>query len=389
MVDSAAEGGPAALETLRAARAAGRPFDLALLDMMMPGMNGTQLAEAIKSDPGISPVRLVILTSMGFRGDAAEVRRVGIEGYLTKPVRQSDLYNCLATLMGRPPDKTDLVTRHSLSETRLPASTRILLAEDNPVNQEVVCLMLESLGCGADVADDGRQALQALLTKEYDLVLMDCQMPVLDGFEATAEIRKRERETGGRHLPVIALTANALAGDRERCLSAGMDDYLKKPLRKEELQTAIRRWAPAGREPQQPPPPGKAEIPFTPVMPVEEKVVLDPRALESIRALQREGSPDFLGKMVMTFLKSAPELIRRMEEAIAGGDAEEAHRAAHSLKSSSAFMGATGLSALCCEVEEIWRTRDLEGAGQRLSRIQAEYSGVERALAEILGATRS
>jgi signal transduction histidine kinase/CheY-like chemotaxis protein/HPt (histidine-containing phosphotransfer) domain-containing protein len=389
MADSAAESGKQALEMLRAAHAAGQPYQLALLDMMMPEMNGMQLAEAIKSDPGISPVRLVILTSMGFRGDAAEAKRVGIEGYLSKPVRQSELYNCIATLMGRSPEKTDLVTRHSLSDARLQSGTRILLAEDNMVNQEVVRLMLESLGCQTDVAEDGREALQALSAQHYDLVLMDCQMPNLDGFEATAEIRKKEQVMGGRRLSIIALTANAMAGDRERCLAAGMDDYLKKPLRKDELRAAIRRWGPATEPSPQPTRAQREEVTAAPTGPADEKVILDPRALDALRALQREGFPDFFAKMVVMYLKSAPELIERMEEAVSRGDAEGAHLAAHSLKSCSAFLGANHLSTLCREVEDVWPARDLDGAAQRVARIQAEFAGVERALASILGGSRS
>jgi signal transduction histidine kinase/DNA-binding response OmpR family regulator len=387
MVDTTAENAKQALEILLAAQAAGKRFDLALLDMMMPEMNGTQLAQAIKSDPRIAPVRLVLLTSMGFRGDAAEARKTGIEGYLNKPVRQSELYNCLATLMGRPADQKDLVTRHSLSEARLAVGNRVLLAEDNPVNQEVERLMLESLGCRVDVAEDGRAVLEALRSRSYDLVLMDCQMPNLDGFEATAAIRDRERASGGPRLPVIALTANALTGDRERCLAAGMDDYLKKPLKKHDLAAAIRRWGrgstAAPRETGSPTPPAPAGAS------ADAGGCLDPDILETLRALRKETSDDFIGRIVTTYLQTAPDLIHRMEEAVSRGDVQAAHFAAHSLKSSSALLGAHHLSALCREVEARWKERVLEGTREQVARIQSEYLSVEQALTLLWGRVKS
>ncbi|HEX9426828.1 MAG TPA: response regulator, partial [Candidatus Polarisedimenticolia bacterium] len=210
MQEGCAENGSQALTMLRAAAVEGRPFDLAILDMMMPGMDGMQLARTIKADRTIASVRLVILTSMGLRGDAAEARRAKIEAYLSKPVRQSELYNCLATLMGKGAGNDALVTRHSLSEGRARLNGLILLAEDNPVNQEVVRAMIESIGCQVTITPDGEAVLDAMTRQKFDLVLMDCQMPKMDGFEATAELRRREQATpGSPRMPVIALTANA------------------------------------------------------------------------------------------------------------------------------------------------------------------------------------
>src|SRR3989475_6665601 len=210
MKDGGADGGPAALANMREAAGAGEPYDVVLLDMMMPGMNGLDLARRIKSEGSIAGARLILLTSVGLRGDAAEARRAKIEGYLSKPVRQSDLYNCLATVMGREADDTLLITRHTLSERRPGLRGRILLAEDNPVNQEVILAMIESLGCGVDVAADGEEVLERLAGAAYDLVLMDCQMPKKDGLEATAELRRRESAAGRSRLPVVALTANVM-----------------------------------------------------------------------------------------------------------------------------------------------------------------------------------
>ena len=251
MRDGCAEGGRQALEMLREAAAGGRPYDIAILDMMMPGMNGLDLARRIKSEGSIAAVRLGLLTSVGLRGDAAEARRAKIEAYLSKPVRQSDLYNCLATLMGREADASALVTRHTLSEKRPALQGHILLAEDNSVNQEVILAMIESLGLSVEVAGDGEEALQKLATGTYDLVLMDCQMPKKDGLEATAELREREGAANRGRIPVVALTANAMEGDRERCLAAGMDDYLSKQLRRSRpgarRKTSRRPGRPGGR----------------------------------------------------------------------------------------------------------------------------------------------
>ncbi|HEU4402891.1 MAG TPA: response regulator [Candidatus Polarisedimenticolia bacterium] len=420
MPNESAESGPRALELMRAAAERGEPFDLAILDMMMPDMNGMELAQRIKSAPALAAARLVLLTSMGLRGDAAEARKAKIEAYLSKPVRQSELYNCLATVMGRAPSDHSLVTRHSLSESKPKLQGKILLAEDNPVNQEVVTYMLEALGCRVVPAADGQQALDALERDTYDLVLMDCQMPRLDGFEATAEIRRREQAAPGiRRLPIIALTANAMEGDRERCLDAGMDDYLTKPLRQEALQDTLARWLPAGR-----PTPAKApadagaatRLPASavpsgaPVGPAADGLAagadgnghgattpaaaapapsaqatpgadpIDRQTLEMLRVMRQVGKPDLLAKVVTTYLRSAPDLIREMHDAIDRGDAEVIFRTAHSLKSSSAMVGAMQLSALSKEIEMMGMTNSVERAAERLKDLESEFARVAVAL---------
>jgi signal transduction histidine kinase/DNA-binding response OmpR family regulator len=243
-----AENGPQALTLLRAAARRNQRCDLALLDMQTPGMDGLQLARAIKADPSLQDIRLVLLTSLGLRGDAQAARQAGVAGYLTKPVRPSQLFDCLATVMsgsdaeaaGPASRARLLVTRHSLNEATAASRARILLAEDNAINQMVAVRMLENLGYRADVAADGREAVEALSRLPYAVVLMDCQMPTMDGFEATAAIRKREGTTC--HTPIIAMTANATHKDREQCLAAGMDDYLSKPLTAELFEAALRRW---------------------------------------------------------------------------------------------------------------------------------------------------
>jgi signal transduction histidine kinase/DNA-binding response OmpR family regulator len=243
--------GDEALALLEGAAAAGDPFALALVDMQMPGMDGEALARAVRAQSRLAGVRLVLLTSAGMRGDAARSQAAGFDAYLVKPVRQSMLHDCLVALLSREPaapgaPRPPLVTRHSLAEAARPPAlrARILLAEDNPVNRKVARLTLERLGHVVETAETGRQAVEAMRTGVYDVVLMDCQMPEMDGFEATAEIRRLEGD--GRHTPIVAMTANAMQGDRERCLAAGMDDYMSKPVEREAVETMIRRWVPAG-----------------------------------------------------------------------------------------------------------------------------------------------
>ncbi|MCC2644007.1 MAG: putative Histidine kinase (modular protein) [Nitrospira sp.] len=224
------------------------PFDLVILDSQMPHMDGFALAQAIKAQPAIASLKIILLTAMGQRGEAKVARAAGIAGYLTKPVRHAQLYACLRLVMGQAPDlpsgPESLVTRHHAREAVARSRGRILVVEDNVVNQKVAVRLLENLGYKADVAANGLEAIDALHRLPYDVVLMDCQMPELDGFEATRRIRELEerREIKG-HIPIVALTANALQEDRERCLHAGMDDYMSKPISVEQLARILAQWA--------------------------------------------------------------------------------------------------------------------------------------------------
>jgi two-component system sensor histidine kinase/response regulator len=250
MIPAEAESRTQALEMLRAAVAEGGAYTVAILDLMMPEMDGFELARAIKSDPIIASTCLVLLPSIGQRGDGALAREVGIAAYLTKPVRQSQLFACLtsAVAISAGSDATDassqkksnMVTRFTLREIRPVSTQLILLAEDNVANQKVAVAQLRKLGYRADAVADGREALEALGRIRYDLVLMDCQMPEMDGYRATAEIRRREGMT--RHTPIVAMTASVMEGDRQKCLAAGMDDYIAKPVEPEALADVIRRF---------------------------------------------------------------------------------------------------------------------------------------------------
>ncbi|WP_319524083.1 response regulator [uncultured Desulfosarcina sp.] len=222
------------------------PFDIALLDMHMPEMTGERLGKAIKKDPFVRNTLLVMMTSLGKRGDAKRMQQIGFSAYLTKPVKMKKLFECLVAIAGNGKEKgTDrreaIITKYSLAETKK-RDVRILLAEDNLVNQKVAVKLLQKMGYHSDVVSNGKEALEALSKEEYDLVFMDCQMPVMDGYEASRKIRNPDSSVRDHMVPVIALTANAMKGDREKCLQAGMDDYVTKPINPKELGDIIEKW---------------------------------------------------------------------------------------------------------------------------------------------------
>ena len=241
-----ASSGAMAMDCLHQAIKDDVPFDIALLDMHMPGMTGERLGKAIKNDPLVGKTLLVMMTSLGKRGDAKRMQQIGFSAYLTKPVKMTKLFECLVAIAGNGQERATIcreaiVTKYSLAETKK-RNVRILLAEDNLVNQKVAVKLLQKMGYHADVVSNGKAALEALSKEEYDLVFMDCQMPVMDGYEASRNIRNPDSSVRDHMVPVIALTANAMKGDREKCLQAGMDDYVTKPINPGELGDIIEKW---------------------------------------------------------------------------------------------------------------------------------------------------
>jgi CheY-like chemotaxis protein/HPt (histidine-containing phosphotransfer) domain-containing protein len=383
-----AENGQKALEVLRGAAGGGDPYDLAIVDLQMPGMDGMELASIIKADPSIADIKLVLLTSMGLRGEAEQARKVGFAGYLTKPVRQSRLYDAIVTVMETPADneqatvtparKPPIAARDALKATggrsreRL-WRARVLVAEDNQVNQKVAVRMLERLGYRADVAADGLEALEALLRVPYAAVLMDVQMPEMDGHEATAEIRRREAGLN-RRTPIIAMTANAMRGDREKALAAGMDDYLPKPVKPEELEAALGRWIPqeeAGNSM------AIAEAEGSSVAPGDAEEPLDRAVVGSLLEL---GGSELLSELAETFTSDTSPTLSALREAASAGDAQSVERIAHSLKGSSGSMGARRMSAICAELQDAGASGGLSRAPGLLERLEGEFGRVRAAL---------
>jgi two-component system sensor histidine kinase/response regulator len=237
-----------ALSQMRQAAAAGRPFEVALLDHQMPDCDGATLGKQVLGEPALHATRLILLTSSGQRGDGSTFGELGFAGYLLKPVTQRDLTDSLMMVLGAnaeswPLRTQPIVTRHALESQRLTGSRHILLAEDNPVNQKVACRILEKFGYRVEVAADGQAAYAAWETGRFDLILMDCQMPVMDGYETTRRIRAQE---SGSRIPIIALTAHAMKGADNECIAAGMDDYLSKPIDRDQLHAALARWLQGG-----------------------------------------------------------------------------------------------------------------------------------------------
>jgi two-component system sensor histidine kinase/response regulator len=234
-----------ALSLMRIGANAGRPFEVALLDHQMPGCDGATLGKTILAEPALRGARLILLTSSGQRGDGRMFSDLGFAGYLLKPVTHRDLTDCLMMVLGTQAEgwrmaTQPIVTRHALRSQRQREAHHILLAEDNVVNQKVACRILEKLGYRVDVAADGQAAFEAWQSGRYHAILMDCQMPIMDGYETTRKIR--EQEAAGKHVPIIALTAHAMKGADNECRAAGMDDYLSKPIDRTQLQEALNRW---------------------------------------------------------------------------------------------------------------------------------------------------
>lgn len=392
MIPTPAAGGDEALAAMRAAHDAGTPFDLAILDLEMPGMDGLQLAASIKQTLEFASIPIVILTSLGQRGHAAAAEAAGVAGYLTKPVHQTYLQQCLATLLAggsmhrhsstsaAAPATRSLVTRHTLLEARGRTRTRILLAEDNLVNQRVAIKMLEQLGCSVDVAANGLQAVEALATTRYDLVLMDCEMPELDGFQATVAIRAAE---GSRaRTPIVAMTANAMAGDRERCLAAGMDGYLAKPVRPDDLAAAISQWLP----PNIANPQAGLAPPSSPAAPDDgtngehsHTVLIDRGQIEIVRGIGGS-SPEFMRLIVEAFIEEGRTEMEQISLAVATLDPTALLHGAHRLKGSSLNMGCSILAETAGELESIARAGTVAGAGDLVHRIHSEFDRTIAAL---------
>ncbi len=377
--------GATALETLREAAAGGRPFGLVVLDTVLRGMAATEFARTMRADPSIPQPRLIALSAVGCALDSAQEAELEVLARLAKPVREAELRRaCLAALGGECAPSGRNVSapagreRTDPGPASMPAShPRVLLAEDNDVNQEVAVAMLEALGCQVGTARNGREALERLDREPFELVFMDCQMPELDGFAATRAIRQREAGQGPDtpRIPIVALTAHAMRHDREECLAAGMDDYVSKPFTRDDLCLVLERWLgrKIGRNCAAPSEPARAHV--------------ESGALGHLRVLEAEGAPGLVDRVVDAYLESSGKLLGTLRSALEAHDVKALARAAHTLKSSSAQVGALLLSGLCKDLEALARAGRLEGLEHLVARIAAELEDVHEALAaEGLGA---
>ncbi len=349
-------------------------IDMAILDLRMPGRDGVDLARSIKEQAAYQNLPLIALSSVERLSDESDVTHRLFHSFLRKPVRQSLLRDCLTRALGGSAGPVP----HSPEFAATPrprVDARILLAEDNPVNQDVASSMLEMLGCRITIAPNGRAAVEAATTGRFDLILMDCQMPEMDGFTATAAIRRQEATaTDRRHVPIIALTANAMEGDRARCLAAGMDDYLTKPFTVAQLYAFLTQWLtprPAEESETDQAPSTHAANTHEPAATEEAPVptTIDKAAWDAILSLQRPGRPDILARVLATYLDDSRQLVEQIRSAVQSQDSVALSQAAHRLKSSSAQLGILATAAHCKELEALGRRARIDEAAHRLSQL--------------------
>jgi PAS domain S-box-containing protein len=384
--NGSAEDGPRALELLRQAVREGSPYHLAILDMQMPGMDGLELARAIKADPDLAGTRLILLTSMGNQ-NVSRMEATGFHAGLAKPIRQSQLLDCIAEVMADAQALAEeYVEGHHEKSGGSPATVsaggeravdrrkqvRILVAEDNSVNRKVAVRMLEKLGYASETAVNGAEAVAAVSQAPYDIVFMDCQMPEMDGFEATTQIRKNDGERRRTH--IVAMTANALQGDREKCLASGMDDYIAKPVRQSELSDAIDRWCSSARSVRQR---------FPGVTNVRELV--NETALQELNELASEDDPDVVKQLLGVFVSETPYRMEEILQAARAGDARRVQNTAHLLKGTCKQLGLVGMAECCQNLED----HDISSSEQQCEEWMSNAEAVYRATKELLRAKYS
>lgn len=394
--------GTSALKVIQQANELNNPIDLAIVENDLPSIDAISLAKKVKGNAKIADTKLVILSSVGNMEETGQWMMAGVDSYLNKPIRQNEMYEALYkalvsdTTSVPPPMPTE--ASQPVEEGKLRG--HILVAEDNFVNQELIREMLTKLGLSFEIAGNGRLAFEALtecpldkMQRPYNLVLMDCQMPEMDGFAATRSIREWEAQQRTiERLPIIALTANAMEGDRERCLVAGMDDYMTKPINLEQLSAMLHRWLPLLSQDN------KSEFARLQTAIEEDEArkaqakkeastqvtQLDQAALDKVRKLQRKGQPNVLIKVSKLFLENSEKLIRTLETAAANGDGTALQRAAYSMQSSCKTVGASDLATLCSELEVLAMKDKINEAQARLSVLEYEYDAVCHALQDLV-----
>ena len=397
-----------ALQKLREAQAAGNPYQIAILDYQMPEMDGETLGQAIKRDPLLRDIELIMLSSLGQEGEVRErLRKIGFAAYLVKPARQSELLATLTSiwdahcerrtidLIGDPqplPQTYEAPITDSLERTFI--GTRVLLAEDNTTNQIIAEMMLRSLGCEVDIAANGWQAIQRIDEFSYDIVFMDCEMPEMDGFEATAAIRRRSDSKS--RLPVIAVTAQAMQGDKERCLLAGMSDYISKPVKQEDFASALKEWLlkkdrhETGRGEKTQSENTAADTSHSlssrsASSSEDASSVLSREVVASLRALAEATEPALFNQMFASFLSDSAERIDILRSATSATDAERLQKTAHAMKGASANVGATHMAEIARQLEVLGRTSSVTGAIALIEAMESEFECAKNEINAIMG----
>ncbi|HET9960742.1 MAG TPA: response regulator [Nitrospiraceae bacterium] len=395
MKDDQAQDAEQAVGMVRSAATNGTPYDVAVLDMLMPGKDGLQLAKELKACPDAASLRLVVLTSLIQPGHAEQARRAGFDAYLTKPVRHDTLQSCLRAVFGlqQPPSlapigstsipdqASPLITRHTLAE-QCPRP-RLLVAEDNMINQKLAVRMLERLGYQPDIVGNGEEALAALKRTQYSAVLMDCQMPIMDGYEATKRIREMEQQadtsSGRRHIPIIALTANAMQGDRERCKAAGMDDYLAKPVKTEDLGKILARWVATALVA-----PASSGAAFRDAL-TGHCAVFDATAMLA----NIGGDTELFDCLLRLFLERQTVMMSEVRAAVHRADASLLERAAHSVKGTAANLCAPEVVLAASQLEAIGRLGSLQEAAGLYAQLERRVEQLVDVIHRHIAATKA
>ena len=370
-----------AMAALRLRHAAGDPFRIAIIDLQLADQDGLGLARAVKDVPELAGVAVLGLYALGGRPEQALTRAAGIDALLSKPLRQSQLFNTLNALMTpqveaasvprRPREKREI---KSVIPPEIRERIRILLVEDNLVNRQVEMRMIDRIGYRADQANNGRIALERTAETDFDLILMDCQMPEVDGYTATREIRRREG--AARHTAIIGVTAHALPGDREECLRAGMDDYIAKPVMPEDLAAMIDKWVGVVGRPQG----GSIEAAGN-GLPVMAAVVLDEAVLADLRGYQNPGEPDFVTELIGIFGEDLTRNLLQINASLQAGDAQRVGQAAHALKGASGELGAWRMRKICERLELSAAQGSIADAPAMVRELEDEAMQVRAALA--------
>ena len=386
--DGAAASGAEALAELRRGADAKEPYDLAVLDVSLPDMAGAALAREIKAAPTIAHTRLVLLVPLGLRSAVVRSHEDGVAAWLVKPVKQSQLLSSLLAAVGNDgdaeahatgkgarvlPQGTAARTHQSVPGDARGSAARVLVVEDNPVNRQVVLYQLQRFGYAVEAVTNGREALDALAAGDFSLVLMDCQMPEMDGYEATAELRRREGCR--RHTPVIGVTAHAFEADRERCLAAGMDDYLAKPVEPATLQNTLAHWL--GASPSNP---AGTDVEAQDAGSAFLEEIMKASVLNFLREGVEEDGRDPVVELLELFCRNTESALATLRDALRGGDALTVERTAHTLKGSSDVLGLQKLASVSAELEVKARGESLDGAEEIEGQIEAELRRVREAL---------
>jgi len=372
--------GQQALSALWEANDKGTPFRLVLLDMCMPDIDGFEVAECIRANKDISKVPIILMTSAGERGDAARSKEIGINAYLLKPVKRADLLDAIKSVLSAQEQKLDekrLITRHTIAESRR-SKARILLTEDDAVNQRLTVAMLTKRGYQVEIAENGRKALEALDGGVFDLVLMDVQMPEMDGIEATIAIRNNPLY---KDLPIIAMTAHAMKGDREKCLEAGMNDYVSKPINRDELFETVEKWVSEVKH---------GVISESPADLTEEETTRTETSEQSpepinmeIAMEQMDGDTEFLKELLEMFFSTVPLQVTQLRLSIKNNDAEQVRHVAHNIKGSAGNLAMEHVQQLALELENMGNDNDLAQAEDTLALLEAELERAQEFASEI------